>query len=160
MKYCILFFLCIVNSLNAQFEPERYMGATFALEDMSNPYGPPSFGPNQKGIYFWRPPDEWYFTSTMSRVSDEVATNGNGYVSFISTHTAKSYHPVGVSFGEDANSAGIHFGVVVHPIVSIVVNKCMRTNGTFRKCHIQYSFTRLGRIGAGLGIHQIFILVF
>jgi hypothetical protein len=90
-------------NLFAQYAPENYMSETWAMEDMSNPYGSPSFGENKKGVYFWRPKDEWYFTSTMSRVSDENNLNGIGYVSFVSTHTSGSYHPVGVGFGENAN---------------------------------------------------------
>jgi hypothetical protein len=88
--------------MHAQFTPAYYMSETYAMEDLSKADGPPSYGNNQKGVYFWRPNDEWYFTSTMSRVPDASTSSGIGYISFVSDHEAKSYHPVGVSFGSDA----------------------------------------------------------
>jgi len=104
MKSVVLF-ICIFFSyiVQAQYEPGLYMGNNWAMEDMSNPNGPPSYGTNLKGVYFWRPQNEWYFTTTMTRVSDAQAANGIGYVSFVSTHIAACYHPVGIGFGSDAN---------------------------------------------------------
>lgn len=103
IRIILLALTASLSIVKAQYEPENYMSDNWAMEDMSNPYGAPSFGANQKGIYFWRPKDEWYFTTTMSRVADKDAADGFGYISFISTHTSGSYHPVGVGFGSNAS---------------------------------------------------------
>ncbi len=103
IRIILLALTASLSIVKAQYEPENYMSNNWAMEDMSNPYGAPSFGVNQKGVYFWRPKDEWYFKTTMARVSDTDSPDGIGYVSFVSTHTSGSYHPVGVGFGSSAS---------------------------------------------------------
>lgn len=85
-----------------------FLGSIYAMEDMSLPTAP-GLGANQKGFYFWTPADEWYFKSSMTRVPDAVSQDGNGYVSFVSTHNEACYHPVGVSFG--SNGSGTPFTI-------------------------------------------------
>jgi hypothetical protein len=90
------------GSASAQTGMDVWLGPTWAMEDMAL-LSAPGLGKNRMGVYFWTPPDVHYFTSTMERVADAAAPGGVGYVGFVISHPEKIYHPVGVSFGSDAN---------------------------------------------------------
>lgn len=96
----LIFALGLTSGATAASDADRLIGPAYASDDMSLET-PPGLASGM-GVYFWVPKDEWYFHATMERIPDAEAA-GNGYVAFTSTHNEKCYHPVGVSFGQEAS---------------------------------------------------------